>query len=144
MRKLSKDGWILSTALAYGRGFHFVAPDGHELNGKIITPQECKSEILARMNDLSYEEAFDHEELEHGEQVWRFGQKLANGSIHPVRIRFIAPSIPKIRQIKKDEAETRANIAVIRRERKELAVESKILKPARRIGNERGGASRRL
>lgn len=124
MASYSRSGWMIKTAIGYGRRFHIDSPADPERHGEILTPAMVQKEIIDRMTWIDNPDGTQEDMLEPGERVWLFSEKRRDGTCGPHRIRFVGPNLMQIRRIKADEAKKRQTLKDARRERAEIARET--------------------
>lgn len=142
MGTVSRSGWIIKTAIDYGRRFHIVSPTDPQRDGEILTPANVRQEIIDRLNMVVNCEEVEEDKLEPGEKVWLFSEKKRDGTFGQHSIRFVGPDWLQIRRLKAVEAENRRSRAAARRERAEIAREACVSACARKARSVSGTTTR--
>jgi hypothetical protein len=124
MGTVSRSGWIIKTAIDYGRRFHIVSPNDPQRDGEMLTPAVVRQEIIDRLNMVVHCEEVEADKLEPGEKVWLFSEKKPDGTFGTHSIRFVGPDWLQIRRLKSIEAKKRQDQKDARRERAEIARET--------------------
>ena len=109
MGTVSRSGWIIKTAIDYGRRFQIVSPTDPQRDGEILTPAKVRQEIIERLNMVVNCDEVEADKLEAGEKVWLFSEKLRDGTFSPHSIRFVGPDWLQIRRLKAVEAKKLLN-----------------------------------